>query len=441
MKMNEAILLREWQTVGPADDSRLASLPSLSPEEAAHVAALGRSGRIEILEVRGGLRISTRSYVGSVRLGQTTVHIRPKLVELSPTAMATFLRYALGMDMVSNWDNAADVSLEEGGFTDLIALVLLEEVNNLLRAGVLRDYETHASWRTSPRGRLDLMELARHPMRAQSTLAIPCRVSERVTDIVLNRLVVATLEAVLALVTERQLAYDLHSRAAVLAELCQKVPLTLALLDEADAALDRRSWHYKPVRDIAQLILQGLGTTVDISDQKTSLSSFLLDMNLLFERFLSRLLCDYGPPGVRVETQVSSESAYRWRENPYSWQRPHLRPDIVLYDMATNLPRLILDAKYKPLGATRRPSPADLYQLTLYSLSFSQQGSVPARIVFPEVTILPHSSFPCLDFQGTSCNKTLASMSFYGLPILTVTAAIKAQDETHLRKIMSDLIA
>jgi 5-methylcytosine-specific restriction enzyme subunit McrC len=439
--MNEAILLREWQTVGPADDSRLASLPAFSAEEAEYVAALGGSGRIEILEVRGGLRISTRSYVGSVRLGQTTVHIRPKLAELSPTAMATFLRYALGMDMVINWDNAADVSLEEGGFTDLIALVLLEEVNNLLRAGVLRDYETHASWRTSPRGRLDLMELARHPMRAQSTLAIPCRVSERVTDIVLNRLVVATLEAVRALVTDRQIAFDLHSRVALLAELCHNVPLTLSLLDEADASLDRRSWHYKPICDIAQLVLQGLGTTVDVSKQRTLLSSFLVDMNLLFERFLSRLLCDYGPPGVRVETQVSYGSAYRWRENPYGWQRPHLRPDIVLYDTATNLPRVILDAKYKPLGASRRPSPADVYQLTLYSLSFSQQGYVPARIVFPEVTPLSVSSIPCLDFRGLSRNQTLASVSFYGLPILTVTSAIKAQDEIYLRQIVSNFIA
>src|SRR5258708_4585893 len=101
--MSEVIFLREWQTVGPAENEQLACQFSFTPKEAEYVAELGRSGRIEILEVRGGLRISTRSFIGAVRLGPITLHVRPKLAELSPTAMATFLRYALGMDMMSNW--------------------------------------------------------------------------------------------------------------------------------------------------------------------------------------------------------------------------------------------------------------------------------------------------------------------------------------------------
>src|SRR5207302_689891 len=103
-----------------------------------------------------------------------------------------------------------------------------------------------------------------------------------------------------------------------------------------------------------------------------------VDMNFLFERFVIRLLSEYCPAGLRVEPQVSQGSAYRWRGNPHGWHRPRLRPDIVLYDRATNGPSLILDAKYKPLGARQHPSPEDLYQLTLYSMSFGQRQYVPA---------------------------------------------------------------
>jgi len=432
--MNE-ILLREWQTVGPSDHPALASPSQLSQEESEQISELNRSRQIEILEVRGGWRVSTRSYVGLVRLGQTTLHIRPKLAELSPAGMATFLRYALGMKMVPGWNETTDVPVEAGGFVDLIAQALLEETNALLRAGFLRDYETQMAWRSSPRGRLDLMEFARHPMRGQTTAAIPCRISERVTDIALNRLLLATLNAVRALVTDPGLVFNLHSRSALLGELCRAVPLTSALLIEATVDIDRRSAHYQPILEIAGLILQGMGATVDQSPHRTSLSTFLLDMNLLFERFLGRLLCEYGPPALRVETQVNQGSAYRWQENPFRWKRPRLRPDIVLYEKATDTPRLILDAKYKPLGAGRSPSPEDLYQLTLYSLSFRALGYVPARIVFPTAISLTTHSIPCLDFHGLSPGHTLACISFYGLPILSVTDMLRSEDENSLREI------
>ena len=133
------------------------------------------------------MRISTYSFAGVVRLGPIALHIEPKLAELSPAGMASLLRYALGMDMLRTWGADADVALEAGGFAELLALALLEEVNGLLRAGLLQEYETHASWRASPRGKIDLTELARSPARGQTAMAIPCRVSERVTDGVLNR--------------------------------------------------------------------------------------------------------------------------------------------------------------------------------------------------------------------------------------------------------------
>ena len=157
-------------------------------------------------------------------------------------------------------------------------------------------------------------------------------------------------------------------------------------------------------------------------------------MNVLFERFVSRLLLDYGPPSMRVETQLGQSTAYWWNENPFRWQRPRLRPDITLFDGVTGRPCLILDAKYKPLGPARRPSPEDLYQLTLYSLSLGEQQHVPARVVYPQVTGPTTLPVPCLEFRGLSGRCTMASVSFYGVPMLSITAALQSRNELELQR-------
>ena len=163
-------------------------------------------------------------------------------------------------------------------------------------------------------------------------------------------------------------------------------------------------------------------------------------MNLVFERFVSRLLSEFGPAAIRVETQVSQGAIYRWSENPHGWQRPRLRPDVVLYERATNRPALILDAKYKPFGPDRRPSPEDLYQLTLYSLSFGHQSHVPARIVFPDSTSRATGPATRIEFHGLSRSRAMASVGFFGLPLLPVTSALRQNDETYLRQIADTLI-
>jgi 5-methylcytosine-specific restriction enzyme subunit McrC len=334
------VVLREWQTIGPKEEPILAGCRAFSAEETINVAELARRQQLEVLEVRDGIRISTRSYVGGINLGPLTLHIRPKLAELSSTAMAVFLRYALGFEMVSIWNDTLNAPMEKAGFVDLIALALLDEINALLRAGLLRNYATDASWLSSPRGRLDLMELAQHPMRMQTALALPCRYSDRTTDTTLNRLVQATLNAVRLLVSDAGIAFDLHARSKLLNELCKSVPLTRVLCEGANAELDRRSQHYRQLVVIAEIVLEGIGVTLDDTDQSLSLSSFLLDMNRLFEQFITRLVIEYGPANLRLERQESHSTVFRWQSNTHRWLRPRLRPDIVIYDASSGKPRL-----------------------------------------------------------------------------------------------------
>jgi len=433
--LSEVVSLREWQTVGPAENASLSKRYPFSAHDREVIANLAYSRRLEVLEVRDGLRITTTSFVGVVHLGSLTLQIRPKLAELSPGAMATILCYALGLESAYRWNREAAVCLEAGEFGGLLARILVEEVDLLLRAGLQRDYQARAVWRQSPRGRLDLPELARHPSRGGPLLAIPCCVSERGADIALNRLVLAALDAASALAADPDTAFQLQSRSALLIDGCRQMPLTRSLWEEAAAAMGRRSERYQSILQLADLLLNGAGASVGDSGRIVSLSSFLVDMNLVFERLVSRLLSDFGPHGARVETQVSRTRSFRWSENPHGWQRPRLRPDIVVYDRATNQPNMILDAKYKPISAVRRPPPEDLYQLTLYSLSFGGRATITTRIVYPTLSDRSNGSQPRLEFYGASRSRSMASVGFFGLPMLRVAKALHRNDSAYLRQL------
>lgn len=447
------LILREWQTVGPSDDKRLAGR-LLLPAEATEVDILRRAGVLEVLEVRAGLRVASKSFVGTVRLGSTlTVRVLPKIAsgQEATSGFAALLGYALGLSDLRLSDRHADTSLEDSGFADIIGLLLLDEINALLRGGLLREYQTRSDWLPSPRGKIDITTLAQQPARLFGAPAIPCRYSERTTDTPLNRLARAALVALAPRVHDPGVAYDLQARAALLGELCITVPLTRSLWDTAQATLDRRSEYYRPVVTLAALVLDCLGTAVEEREddrREEPLPGFLFDMNVLFERLIARLLQEYGPSSLRVDAQDSKNSAYRWRSNPYNWQRPRLRPDLVLRDTVSNAPRLILDTKYKRLGPGHRLSPEDLYQLTLYSLSYADPATnrrfTPARVVYPADLPLDERVSrvrPDLEYIGFApSNPTLGQVDILGVSLPTLATALRTANTTLLRQFASDIL-
>lgn len=178
--------------------------------------------------------------------------------------------------------------------------------------------------------------------------------------------------------------------------------------------------------------------------EAATLRSYLFNMNALFERFVARLCKEFGPPSLKIETQESLRTAYRYTSNSHGWQVPRLRPDIVVRRLAskgqTNPAVLVIDTKYKLL-AGKRPSPADLYQLTLYSLAFGGQTPVPSRIVFPtDGATSSSANTPKLDFVGFGSGQQPATIDLFALSLPEVALAIRKRDRITLRQVTSQLL-
>jgi 5-methylcytosine-specific restriction enzyme subunit McrC len=206
-------------------------------------------------------------------------------------------------------------------------------------------------------------------------------------------------------------------------------------LGPRSAQPDRRSGYYAPVVTLAEVIPEGTGAVFE-QDEALPLPGFLFNMDRLFERFVARLCREHAPPGLRVETQESSSSAYLYRANPHRWLRPRLRPDLMVRD-AGGRAVLVLDTKYKILAGIP-PAPGDLYQLTLYSMSFGRGTFVPARIIFPCVGSVGEK--PVLDFYGLR-TQVLASISLVGLNLQACANALRHGDRPPLHNLVNELLA
>ena len=430
MKPARHVHLLEWQSLSPNTEPALRDR-ALTPASDVLVKRLQQAGQLEVTELRKGLSVRAFSFVGSLTIDDLCIHIRPKL---GADVLPTFMRYALHFQNVSYF-KPSPVQIEDNGFVDLVAVLLISEVDQLLHTGIFRDYRPTDAWLSSPRGRLRMLELGRGgPVQR---VALPCHYQELTAKLPLNQIVVGAVASIRPHVGNRRIAMELASREMLLRDLCGDGFLTGETLDAARAACDRRSAYYEPILALARLILRAAGPSFVTQGEAVHLPGFLFDMNVLFEQFVARLCQDHAPIHLKVEAQEKSHRAYRYAQNPFGWRLPHLRPDIVIRD-ARRKPVLVLDTKYKALTSVR-PSPADLYQLTLYSMAFGRHAHVPACIVYPSVSGPQPESV--LDFAGFTMNDTLARVGLRAIDLRRCSEALSRNDRPTLERIVDALLA
>src|SRR5437870_12439179 len=94
MTASARITIKEWETRDPEKDTTLEglSLPSDRSVQAL-VHKLSTESILELTELRGGLRVRSFSFVGSIRIGNFEITIVPKIDHVT---LLNLLRYAYG---------------------------------------------------------------------------------------------------------------------------------------------------------------------------------------------------------------------------------------------------------------------------------------------------------------------------------------------------------
>lgn len=355
--------------------------------------------RMQVRELaRDRLELTAGQYVGVVELDACEIRVRPKYLG-EDLDVLRLVAYAAAGDSPS-LDAPRSVAQGSPNLRDLVALLVTEHCERLLAHGVRRDYVTLEEDLPAVRGRLLAdRQMLRHPGQLDR---LACRFDEQEADVPDNRLCAAATD--LAARTTRSPAVRARAR-RVAAQFAQFAPTPLGDPRTALARIDyhRHNEHYRPAHRWAALLLTGGGIGDLFARGPLASRAFLVDMNRLFESFVTRLLTEASAgTGCTVRGQSRERGVLRNELTglPYS----EVRPDLMLVGhrggAAFSRP---VDVKYKLFGSGKKLGTADLYQAFLYAHSLAKEpdGGPPTCVLLhPGGPVAPRESVAVRHWGG-----------------------------------------
>lgn len=362
--------LAEWGTA-------IAPGARLGPRDTALAAQLLRERKLEVEELRDGVRVSARSWVGVVAFDGLEVRIEPKLAgdRLDLLAMIDFAR---GLDALQRTAGRVRFAVPDEHLLDLLARLLAHECARLVRRGLITDYTERDDDLSAVRGRIKSDELVlRRLGRADR---VPCRFDERLQDVLENQLLALALRACHRRVAHAGVRQQIGGLLQMFDEVCDPVSLDLSL-GIPTVEYHRLNDHYRTAHDIALLILEGSALRSIDDAGRVGSHAFLLDMNDLFQRFVWRA-CDALARGTTARVRYQASSSSIIREDPDDRPYGRVIPDLLVEHRGPDPDPIAIDAKYKDYDAGK-VSPGDTYQAFLYAYAFSKRSNPTALLVHP----------------------------------------------------------
>lgn len=338
--------------------------------------------RLGVDELKAGLRVTTRSWVGVVRFETVEIRIIPKLAG-GNLWLVQMLELTSGLAALRRSEGLQHIKTGADNLFDLVAMLLAAEVDRLARRGLLTDYVEREDDLGVIRGRflVDRQVLERFGRIDR----LICRFDDREHDIWENQLIAAALAVAERRVESVEIGGRLRRLRGLFDSICSPAGLDLRLI-LADREYHRLNEHYRGAHEVARLILDGTLVEDILGGGGQRSFAFLLDMNRLFELFVGRML-EHALAGTDavVRHQHVETSVIRRADTGKPYAR--VIPDLLVCPPGvggTALRGLPVDAKYK-LYDERRVDNSDIYQAFLYGEAFGRdvERAPSAVLVYP----------------------------------------------------------
>lgn len=290
-------------------------------------------------------RVTAHHYVGTLVVDDIRILIRPKI---RPENL--FLLLEVGLPEWAWREEVFDYHTHSDLLSSLVSF-FVRTVETTLARGLFRSYREQNEDLNTIRGRIDF---GRQLARARLPLPAACRYEEFTADVDENRYLKAAVRRSL-----RVAGVPVVDRRRLMGQLVDMEEVSDAAVrgDDLDRiTFTRLNEHYRPALGLARLILDHL-TLVDQRDATTA-SSFMVDMNDLFERFVTERLRRALHGRLAVEAQASTHLDTK--------RRVRLRPDLVFRRPGSADPVYVGDIKYKVADDAMGRN-ADYYQLLAYA--------------------------------------------------------------------------
>ncbi|WP_419842329.1 McrC family protein [Candidatus Poriferisodalis sp.] len=311
----------------------------------------------------GWWRVRPRHYVGAFTLGDLRIIVQPKI---KPENLFLLLEVGLRPE---DWRAEA---IDYADNHDLLAALVsffARTAETTLARGLFHHYRHETDDLLALRGRMDFVRQFR---RGGVLVPMACEWDDFTADVDENRCLAAAIRLALRV---PDVPYDDRRRLRRLLAALDGVaePTASAALECLDRiAYTRINEHYRAALMLAQLLLANC--TLRDRHGHTAASAFMLDMNDLFEQFVTRRLqrelralrAPHGPLSVAAQSSLYLDDE----------QRVQMRPDLTLRSGGETVG--VADLKYKlaelaeydasaPANTEMRARQGDWYQLLAYT--------------------------------------------------------------------------
>ena len=299
-------------------------------------------------------QLGASSTVGAIDIGGLSIFIEPKigipqLLSLACYAMSKFRPQRELFDYP-----------DQRALPDVLALALASAARRVFARGVLRGYLTEEEALYSVRGRIRFDEQIRR--RFGVTPPVEVVHDEFTDDILSNRLVKTAADRLMRSQLRSASARDALGWVAGVLDSVSLVEFPPDAVPEVH--FDRLNQYYMEVVSLSRLILQHVAIEAGRGD--TLASGFLMNMNYVFQEFVTQALC---------EALGTSELVFREERTPTLDVETTigLRPDLTWRHRSGF--KFVGDVKYKNLTGERVPG-SDLYQLLAYVSALNLPGGL-----------------------------------------------------------------
>jgi 5-methylcytosine-specific restriction enzyme subunit McrC len=332
-----------------------------------------------MLDVRwpigGDVEVTSGPWVGVAHFDAFDVAVEPKLVggELRVMRM---LEYSSGIDLLRLLDVDRPLPADGGDLFELVCLLLAQEVQALIVDGILRDYHAVDEELGVLRGRLRHRD--QYLRRFGRLDVLECTFDEFDANTPDNQLLTVALARAARRAAAPKTCWALSGLHGLLGQVCQP-PTADADHYRTHITYNRRNQRYRRAHELALIILDGLAFD-DLYDTSSGrATAFLLNMNRLFESFITRLV-QHALVGTDLTATTQKRLHAVVRDEQSGATYAVLRPDLVVDGPAGPVP---IDVKYKAYD-TKKISTDDIYQTFLYAYALGgSDRERRAGILFP----------------------------------------------------------
>ncbi len=331
--------------------------------------------------IRNGIKFA--QYVGVIQIGNLTIEILPKAdketftkseFKFEAKKWQKVLMKMLAISGELELETVSDASLKKRtNLLDLYFNIYLNEIDKLMRKGLVKKYRHNSSNVKSLKGRLNFAKNIQQNLIHQERFFTTHQQYDHAH--LLNQILLKGL-LILNIVATDSFMRDKITKLLFFFPDMQEIPITREAFGQI--RLTRKTSDYTKAINIAKMLI--LNYAPDITKGDENMLALLFDMNKLWEKYIYK----------KLKAKESDEMTVSYHDQDHFWEDKRIYPDVIIRNKKVRTDSegnreefwepYVIDTKWKLIEANK-PSDDDLKQMYVYNMYWNSPKSI---LLYPQ---------------------------------------------------------